>query len=87
MAKTIGQLGLLAERAGTPVEALEQMVRCAALFDEFPHPSTEPAPGHLARLTRQLGMKALEDAWVRATGRALPQAVRDYVGSRQQQGG
>jgi tetratricopeptide (TPR) repeat protein len=77
-----GQLGLLAEERGSPGEALEWLVRCVALFDDFPHPSTTPAPGHLARLTHQLGIKALEGCWQRVTGGPLPGAVRDYVSSR-----
>ena len=51
------------------------------LFDQFPHPA-DRAPGPaLARLTRQLGMPALEEAWREVTGQPLPQPVRDYVTS------
>ena len=52
---------------------------CVALFAEFPHPSTGPGPKHLARLTRQLGLPALEEAWRRVTGQGVPQEVRDYI--------
>jgi hypothetical protein len=55
------------------------MVRCVALFGEFPDPVTGPASGHLARLARQLGMQALEACWQRVTGDSLPGAVREYV--------
>jgi tetratricopeptide (TPR) repeat protein len=79
MAASYGQLGLLAEARGSPGQALEWMVRCAALFDDFPHPSTGPGPGHLARLTRQLGIPALEVCWQKVTGRPVPSVVRDYV--------
>jgi tetratricopeptide (TPR) repeat protein len=82
MALSYGQLGLLAEAQGNPGQAMEWIVRCVALFDDFPHPSTEPAPGHLARLTLQLGIPALEACWQKATGSPLPDAVRDYVHSR-----
>jgi tetratricopeptide (TPR) repeat protein len=81
MASSYGQLGLLAEARGSPGQALEWVVRCVALFDEFPHPSTGPAPRHLARLTNQLGSAALEVCWERVTGGALPGGVRDYVRS------
>ena len=38
-------------------------------------------PGHLARLTHQLGIPALEACWQKVTGGPLPGAVRDYVRS------
>ena len=81
MASSYGQLGLLAEARGSPGQALEWMVRCVALFDDFPHPSTGPGPRHLARLTRQLGIPALEACWQQVTGGPLPGAVRDYLRS------
>jgi hypothetical protein len=40
---------------------------------------TGPGPDHLARLTRQLGMPALEHTWQQVTGNPLPPAVRDYL--------
>jgi tetratricopeptide (TPR) repeat protein len=83
MATTYGQLGLLAEARQEPGQALDWMVRSVALFDPFPHPATEPGPQHLARLTRQLGMPALEQAWQQVTGQPVPQAVRDYITSHQ----
>jgi hypothetical protein len=81
MAKTYGQLGLLAEARRQPGQALDWMIRCVTVFDQFPHPLTEPGPKHLARLTSQLGMPALEQAWPQATGQPLPGAVRDYLTS------
>jgi hypothetical protein len=44
---------------------------------------TGPGPDHLARLTAQLGIDALEASWRKVTGSPLPRAVRDYVRSRQ----
>ncbi|NBC34506.1 MAG: tetratricopeptide repeat protein [Alphaproteobacteria bacterium] len=79
MALTYGQLGLLAETRGSKAEALAWMVRCVALFDQFPHPVTRSAPQHLARLAGELGMAALEEAWKAATGGPLPDAVRTWV--------
>ena len=38
MASSYHQLGLLAEERGSPSQALEWMVQCVALFDEYPHP-------------------------------------------------
>ena len=55
------------------------MVHGVALFPEFPHPATGPVPGHLARLTAELGMAALADSWRRSTGEALPAAIGDAV--------
>jgi hypothetical protein len=78
-AMTYGQLGLLAEAKRQPAAALEFTVRCVALFDQFPHPATGPGPDHLVRLTRQLGIRALEETWKKVTGVALPQAVKAYV--------
>ena len=54
-------------------------ISSAALFDQFPHPSTGPGPQYLARWTGELGMAALEEAWQAATGGPLPDAVRTYV--------
>jgi hypothetical protein len=81
MATTYGQLGLLAETRGEDPVALEWMVRCVALFNEFSHPTTGPAPQHLARLTANLGMEALARCWQQVTGNPLPGAVRDFVSS------
>jgi tetratricopeptide (TPR) repeat protein len=81
MALTYGQLGLLAEDRQQPRQALEWTVRCVTLFDQFPHPATGPGPEHLARLTRQLGLPALEQAWTQVTGQPVPQPVRDYITS------
>jgi hypothetical protein len=83
MAMTYGQLGLLAEAREQPGQALAWIVRCVSLFDQFPHPVTEPGPRHLARLSRQLGIPALEQAWQQVTGQPVPQAVRDYIISYQ----
>ena len=81
MAMTYGQLGLLAEDRQQPRQALDWMIRCVTLFDQFPHPATGPGPSHLARLTRGLGMPALEQTWQRVTGQPVPQPVRDYLTS------
>ena len=56
-------------------------MRCVTLFEQFPHPATGSAPGHLARLTAQLGIDALETSWRDVTGSPLPQVVRDYINS------
>jgi hypothetical protein len=74
-------IGLLAEARGSPGQALEWMVRCVALFNDFPRPSTGPGPVHLARLTRQLGFPVLEACWQKVTDGPLPGTVRDYVHS------
>ncbi|MBA9002371.1 tetratricopeptide repeat protein [Thermomonospora cellulosilytica] len=79
MAASYGQLGLLAEDRGQSAQALESVIRCVALFEEFPHPATGPGPVHLKRLARALGMPALQEAWQRVTGRTLPQAISDFV--------
>ena len=83
MALTYAQLGLLAEgRAQAPL-ALAWIIRCVTLFDEFPSSLTGAAagPSALVRLTRQLGLPALEAAWQQVTGQPLPQAIRDHVTS------
>ena len=82
---TYGQLGLLAEDRQQPRQALDWTIRCVTLFSQFPHPATGPGPGHLARLTRQLGMPALEQAWQQVTGQPVPQPVRDYITSHPDQ--
>jgi tetratricopeptide (TPR) repeat protein len=81
MATSYGQLGLLAEAQGSPSQALEWLVRSVALFDDFAHPSTGRVRGHLSRLTRQLGIPALEACWQKVTGGQLPSAVRHYIRS------
>jgi hypothetical protein len=40
------------------------------------------APAALARLTRQLGLPALEQAWQQTVGQPLPPAVRDWITSQ-----
>jgi len=51
------------------------------LFDQFPSTLTGTAPAALARLTRQLGLPALEQTWRQLTGQPVPQPVRDYITS------
>ena len=51
------------------------------LFAQFPSPPTATGPSALARLTRQLGMPALEQIWRQITGQPVPQLVRDYITS------
>ncbi|WP_219923666.1 hypothetical protein, partial [Streptomyces sp. MA5143a] len=79
MAMSYGQMGLLAEARHQTEEALTWMVRCVALFAQFPHPSTGPAPDHLRRLTHALGIAALEETWQKITGNHLPPAVGHHV--------
>ena len=55
------------------------------LFDQFPSPLTGTAMAALARLTRQLGIPALEQAWQQTIGQPLPQHVRDHLTSRHDQ--
>jgi tetratricopeptide (TPR) repeat protein len=86
MALSYAQLGLLAEQQGQASSSLEWAIRCVILFDPFPHPATRPGALHLARLTLQLGMPALEEAWRQVTGNPVPQAVRDYVTSQHNEG-
>ncbi|WP_141578994.1 tetratricopeptide repeat protein [Actinomadura sp. WMMA1423] len=76
MVQTYGQFGLLAEDRGDPQKALEWIIRCIALFDEYPHSATGPAPHHLERLTRQLGMNTLRSLWHATTERPLPSDIR-----------
>jgi hypothetical protein len=70
-----------AEARHQPGQALDWTVRCVTVFGQFPHPATGPGPGHLARLTGQLGMPALEQTWQQVTGQPVPQPVRDYLTS------
>ncbi|MGW2283861.1 tetratricopeptide repeat protein [Streptomyces phaeochromogenes] len=79
MASTYGQLGLLFEQRQQPEKALQWVVRCVALFEQFPHPLTGPGPAHLKRLTNSLGIGALERTWQSVTGSPLPPPVRDFV--------
>jgi hypothetical protein len=63
-------------------QALEWNVRCVTLFSEFPSPLTGSGATQLARLTRHLGLPALEETWQQVTGDPLPQHVRDYITSQ-----
>jgi tetratricopeptide (TPR) repeat protein len=85
MALTYAQLGLLAEARDQAQPALEWNIRCVTLFDEFPSPLTGTGPAALARLARQLGTPALEQAWQQTAGQPVPQAVRDYLTSHHDQ--
>jgi tetratricopeptide (TPR) repeat protein len=75
------QLGVLALQRNEPCSALEWMVRSVTMFTEFPHPMTGSAPAALVRLTSQLGVPALEQAWRQVTGQPVPQPIRDYIAS------
>jgi hypothetical protein len=55
------------------------MIRCVALFDEFRHPATGPAPRHIQRLTRMLGSKSLEQAWYAVTGHPIPPDILTHA--------
>jgi tetratricopeptide (TPR) repeat protein len=79
MAMNYGQLALLAEDRGDLGKTLEWMVRCIALFPEFPSRSTGPAPQHLRRLTHLLGIAALEQAWRSITDTELPARIHTFV--------
>lgn len=54
-----------------------------ALFDQFPHPSTGPAPHHLVRLTADLGLDTVARTWRQVTGDPLPHAVRTYLQTKE----
>jgi hypothetical protein len=79
IASSFGQLGMLAEQRGQPTQALEWMVRCVVLFDEFPHPATGPAPIHLARLSTDLGIDTLKHCWRQVTDKPIPAAVQHFI--------
>lgn len=79
MAHTYGALGLLAEKRDRLREALAWTVRAVTLFDEFPHPDSEPAPTHLKRLVGLLGTGPLEETWLSVTGASLPPTVRRHM--------
>ena len=87
MARTYAQLGLLAEDRGQATLALQHNIRCVTLFSQFPSPQTGTGPAALARLTRQLGLPALEHAWQQVTGQPVAQAVRDYIAGQPEPGG
>ena len=82
MAASYIRLGLLAEEREQPRQAMEWIVRYVTLFDQFPHSSTTPGLAPLARLSRQLGIPALERTWQQITGQPLPQPVRHYMTSQ-----
>jgi len=79
MALTYAQLGLLAEERDQAPLALQWNIRCVTLFDQFPSPMTGTGPSALARLTRHLGLPALQAAWQQITGQPVPQPVRDHI--------
>ncbi len=79
MATSYAQLGLLAERRKDAATALDWMVRCIALFSEFPHPLTGTGPRDLVRFTKALGVPALEASWQRCAGTPLPDHIRSAV--------
>ena len=82
MAVTYVQLGLLTEDRDQAPLALEWNIRCVTLFGDFPNQMTGTGPSGLVRLTRQLGMPAMETTWQQITGQPVPQAVRDYITSQ-----
>lgn len=79
MAMTYGQLGLLAQERDNPDDALRWTIRAVTLFEDFPHPSTGPAPSVLATMARRYGIEAVERSWADVTREALPDVVRRFV--------
>nr|WP_321483309.1 tetratricopeptide repeat protein [uncultured Cohaesibacter sp.] len=79
MASSYGQLGLLAEKRDDPHAAFCWTIRCIALFDQFGHPSTGPAPRHLARLMQTHGQDALAKAWLEITGKQIPKELLEIL--------
>ncbi|HEY0014844.1 MAG TPA: tetratricopeptide repeat protein [Longimicrobium sp.] len=79
LALSYGQMGLLEEQKNDLHTALEWMVRANTLFPDFGNQATGPAPYHLARFTRALGMPTLEAAWRRLTSTPLPMEAREAV--------
>jgi tetratricopeptide (TPR) repeat protein len=73
------QLQQLAEERGEARQALTWNIRNVTLKQEFPGQVTRSSLEALVRLTRQLGLPALEAAWREASGQPVPQAVLDYV--------
>jgi hypothetical protein len=82
MALTYAQLGRIAETRDHTLQALVWNIRCVALFSQFPSPFTGSGTAALARLTRQSGIPAVEQAWQQVTGQPLPQQVCDYITSQ-----
>lgn len=79
-ALSYGQMGMLEEQRNNLPAAMNWMVRANALFADFGNPATGPAPYHLARFTRALGMPALEAAWLCVAGVPLPADAWNAVG-------
>jgi tetratricopeptide (TPR) repeat protein len=67
------QLSVFAQEHGRLVEAMEWLVRCAAMYEE---PPPDPLPALLAQLTVRLGIETLEQCWAQHTGAALPDHIR-----------
>jgi tetratricopeptide (TPR) repeat protein len=78
-----GTLALILEARQQPRQALEWHIRCVASSGEFPSQATDPPLSHIARLSRQLGLSALEESWRQVVGQPVPRAVHDYVTSHQ----
>ncbi|WP_432198589.1 tetratricopeptide repeat protein [Streptomyces sp. bgisy027] len=72
-------LGLLAEARDDLVNAMECAVRSVALFIEFPHLTASPGHIQLARVTKQLGLRDLENCWERVTGLPVAMTVRQFI--------
>jgi tetratricopeptide (TPR) repeat protein len=85
MALTYAQVGLLSEHRDQAQQALAWNIRCVTLFGDFPSPLTGSGPTALARLTKRLGLPALEAAWLKTTDEPLPAVVRDWITSHQEQ--
>jgi tetratricopeptide (TPR) repeat protein len=75
MAKVLASLAVWAELQNREEEALGFAIRAVALFDSFPHPSTDSAPGQLVRLTRRYGEPTLSQCWLETTGQPVPDQV------------
>ena len=84
MVTSFGQMGLLVKEQGDVQKALDWTIRAVALFDEFPHPSTGPAPKYLLEFTQELGgVSILEERWQECMGVPLPDYVRIAFSSQE----
>jgi hypothetical protein len=79
MARSYGQLGLLAEAGGDLAAALDWTVRCVALLAEMSHPMVGKGVSQLAPLVAKCGLPSLEQSWQRCSDQPLPASVRTEV--------
>jgi tetratricopeptide (TPR) repeat protein len=77
--ETYLRLGEIAEFERRQFDALKWFIRCAAVFDDFSHPTAQIAAERIALLAGKFGESGLKESWLEITGKTLPPYIVDNM--------